>query len=161
MTDEPPPPARARRPVRLLAATALTVWIADRASKLAVIEGLDLAALGRIEVAPPYLVFVMAWNRGVNFGLLGSADMRWLLTGLAVVVSAALAWWSLRRGTAPLLLGAGLVIGGALGNAWDRVQYGAVADFLNMSCCGIDNPFAFNIADVAIVLGALLIAWKA
>ena len=52
-------------------------------------------------------------------------------------------------------------VGGALGNAWDRLQYGAVADFLNMSCCGIDNPYAFNIADVAIFAGAALIALKA
>ena len=57
--------------------------------------------------------------------------------------------------------GAGVVIGGALGNAWDRLQYGAVADFMNMSCCGIDNPYAFNIADVAIFAGAALIALKA
>ncbi len=160
MTDEPPPP-RAARPVRLLAATALAVIIADLASKFLVVEILELPAVRRLEILPPYLVFVYAENRGVNFGLLGSADLRWLLTGLAVTVSIGLAWWSLRRGTAPLLLGAGLVIGGALGNAWDRVRYGAVIDFLNMSCCGINNPFAFNIADVAIVFGALLIAWKA
>jgi signal peptidase II len=50
---------------------------------------------------------------------------------------------------------AGLLIGGALGNVVDRVLYGAVADFLNMSCCGIDNPFAFNVADVAIFVGAI------
>ena len=50
---------------------------------------------------------------------------------------------------------AGLLIGGALGNVVDRVLYGAVADFLNMSCCGIENPFAFNVADVAIFAGAI------
>jgi signal peptidase II len=44
---------------------------------------------------------------------------------------------------------------GALGNVVDRVLYGAVADFLNMSCCGIENPYAFNIADIAIFLGAV------
>jgi signal peptidase II len=50
---------------------------------------------------------------------------------------------------------AGVLIGGALGNVVDRVVYGAVADFLNMSCCGIENPYAFNVADVAIFVGAL------
>ncbi|MDD9978204.1 MAG: signal peptidase II, partial [Boseongicola sp.] len=46
------------------------------------------------------------------------------------------------------------VIGGALGNVIDRVIYGAVADFLNMSCCGFDNPWSFNVADIAIFVGA-------
>ena len=49
----------------------------------------------------------------------------------------------------------GLVVGGALGNVMDRILYGAVADFLNMSCCGIRNPYAFNVADIAIFVGAV------
>lgn len=146
---------------RLLLLVAGVIFVADRASKLAVIDWIALPEIGRLDVSPPYLNFVMAWNRGINFGLGSSADMRWLLVAVAVIISAGLAWWALRRGGAALLWGAGLVIGGALGNAYDRVRYGAVADFLNMSCCGIDNPFAFNIADVAIFAGALLIAYKA
>ena len=59
-------------------------------------------------------------------------------------------------------VGAGLLVGGALGNVIDRLRFGAVADFLNMSCCGIRNPFAFNIADVAIFAGvALLVLYSA
>jgi len=53
-----------------------------------------------------------------------------------------------------LLLACGAIIGGALGNAWDRVVYGAVADYLNVSCCGIVNPYSFNVADVWIFGGA-------
>jgi signal peptidase II len=95
--------------------------------------------------------------------------MRWILILLAVAISVALVWWVRRRGArdegkerAPTLAwGAGIIIGGALGNAVDRLHYGAVADFLNMSCCGIDNPYAFNIADVAIFAGAALVALKA
>ena len=56
-------------------------------------------------------------------------------------------------------ISAGLLIGGALGNAFDRVVYGAVADFLNMSCCGFDNPYAFNVADIAIFAGAIGLAF--
>jgi signal peptidase II len=52
-------------------------------------------------------------------------------------------------------LSAGVLIGGALGNVVDRVAYGAVADFLNMSCCGFENPYAFNVADIAIFAGAI------
>ena len=113
-------------------------------------------------MAPPYLTLLMAWNRGVNFGLGASAMLRWLLVGLALGISAALAIWVLWKARkARVAAGAGLVIGGALGNALDRVQYGAVADFMNMSCCGIQNPYAFNIADTAIFLGAAVIAIRA
>lgn len=52
-------------------------------------------------------------------------------------------------------LSAGMVIGGAVGNVIDRVVYGAVADFLNVSCCGWENPWSFNVADIAIFMGAL------
>lgn len=145
------------------------IFAADRLSKWWVVEWLDLEYLGQIEVLPPYLNFVMAWNPGINFGLFSGFPevMRWLLVVVAVAISTALVWWVHRREArkdrnAPVLAwGAGVVIGGALGNAWDRLQYHAVADFLNMSCCGIDNPYAFNIADVAIFAGAALIALKA
>jgi len=153
------------RPAILLrmAGVAAMIYVADRLSKIAIIEGLDLPHVGRIEVFEPYLVFVMAWNRGINFGI-GASDAdwaRWGLVGLAVAVSLGLAAWVAIWRKAAIAIGAGLVIGGALGNAWDRVIYGAVADFLNMSCCGIQNPYAFNIADIAIFLGAVWIAIRA
>ncbi|HUF87979.1 MAG TPA: signal peptidase II [Thermohalobaculum sp.] len=155
---------------RRMLVVALAVLALDRAIKWWVVEAMDLAHLGRIEVWPPFLNLVMAWNRGINFGIGagGPEVMRWLLLGLAVAISAALALWVRRRAARagagpamPLAWGAGIVIGGALGNALDRLIYGAVADFLNMSCCGIANPYAFNVADVAIFAGAALIAWKA
>ena len=148
-----------------------TVFALDLLSKWLVVEWMDLGHLGRIDVLPPYLNFVMAWNRGINFGIGagGPELMRWILILLALAISVALVLWVRRRGArdegierAPALAwGAGIIIGGALGNAWDRVWYGAVADFLNMSCCGFANPYAFNIADVAIFAGAALIALKA
>ena len=146
---------------RRLAGVAGTVFLLDQALKLWVIHGLALPAVGRIDIAPPYLTLLMAWNRGVNFGIGASADARWLLVGLAVGVSAGLALWALWGRHRRIVTGVGLVIGGALGNALDRVHYGAVADFLNMSCCGLANPYAFNIADVAVFAGALIIAIRA
>ena len=50
---------------------------------------------------------------------------------------------------------ASLVIGGALGNAIDRLLYGAVADFINVTCCGIRNPYSFNLADLFIFIGLI------
>jgi signal peptidase II len=72
------------------------------------------------------------------------------------VISVWVVIW-LRRARRPriVLVSAGLLVGGALGNVVDRIAYGAVADFLNMSCCGIRNPYAFNVADIAIFAGAL------
>jgi signal peptidase II len=115
---------------------------------------LDLKRIGIIEVFPPYLTFLMGWNTGINFGLLSGAGARWLLIAIAVIVSFFLIRWA-RSFTRPMaLVSAGFIVGGALANALDRVIYGAVADFLNMSCCGINNPFAFNLADVFIFAGA-------
>ncbi len=137
--------------------TAAAVFALDQLSKWLVVHWLDLAGRGQIDVLPPLLSFRMAWNRGVNFGLLSDdGDLaRWLLIGLALVIVGWVLWWLRAETRRPALISAGLLIGGALGNVIDRLIYGAVADFLNMSCCGIDNPFAFNIADVAIFLGAI------
>lgn len=154
---------KGRETLRLLLTTAAIVFLVDRLSKWLVVEALDLANRLRIEVLDPFLNFVMAWNTGINFGLGGgdSDVQRWLLVTIALAISLALALWTMRRGEPWLAIGGGIVVGGAIGNAWDRVQYGAVADFLNMSCCGIDNPYAFNVADIAIFGGALVIAVKA
>jgi Lipoprotein signal peptidase len=71
--------------------SALAILIADQASKLYVLRVLDLAEVGRVEVLPPYLVFQMLWNRGINFGLFagGAEALRWGLVALALVISAA------------------------------------------------------------------------
>ncbi|SFS20249.1 signal peptidase II [Yoonia litorea] len=113
-----------------------------------------------VEVFPPFLVLTMAWNRGVNFGLFAEFDMRWVLIGVAFAISIAVVWWLRRSGGSKwVYLSGGLLIGGAMGNVIDRIFYGAVADFLNMSCCGISNPYAFNVADISIFLGAIGLAF--
>lgn len=131
-------------------------WLAlDQLSKLIVVHWMNLAEVGIIPVLPPVLTFVMGWNEGVNFGLGARFDLRWALVGLSLVVAAWLVWWTRRSLGRPLArAAAGLIVGGALGNALDRVVYGAVADFLNVTCCGIANPFAFNVADIGIFVGA-------
>ncbi len=137
---------------------AAAVFLVDRASKIWVVERLDLANRQRIEVADPWFNLTMAWNHGVNFGLfdLGPSGRAWLVAIAAAIVVALLAWVRRSRSWAAAV-GAGAVVGGALGNVWDRLQWGAVADFVNMSCCGIDNPFAFNVADAAIFAGVAVL----
>jgi signal peptidase II len=144
--------------MRIANLTALIVFGIDQLLKIIVVWWLNLAERGEIDVIPPLLNFRMAWNRGVNFGLLsGDADiLRWGLIALALAISLWVWLWVRRDAPSPRTqIMAGLLIGGALGNVVDRVLYGAVADFLNMSCCGIENPFAFNVADICIFLGAI------
>jgi len=129
-------------------------FLADQISKYLVVHFLDLKRLGEIDVIPPYLNFRMAWNEGINFGILDVS--RWFLIALAIGISTWVLVWVYKEGkTRIAYLSAGILVGGALGNVLDRLLYGAVADFLNMSCCGIENPYAFNVADIAIFAGAL------
>lgn len=144
--------------MRVLGLTALATLAVDQASKLFVIFGLDLPNRGELDVIDPLLNFRWAENRGINFGLFSnSADaVRWVLVVLAIVISAWVLRWALRDKFGLWgQISAGLLIGGAAGNVIDRIAYGYVADFLNMSCCGIENPYAFNVADIAIFAGAI------
>lgn len=135
--------------------TAIVVFVLDQLTKLFVVQYLDLKTRQTIVVADPYLNFRMAWNEGINFGVGAGLDMRWALVALAVLISGWIVWWMHRdRPGRWVQISAGLVIGGAIGNVIDRIVYGAVADFLNMSCCGYENPWSFNVADISIFLGA-------
>lgn len=138
--------------------TAALIFGLDQISKFAVVFGLNLVERGEIDVLPPFLVFRMAWNYGVNFGLFsdGTDGMRWVLIAIALAISAwVIHWIRSEKHNWKATVSGGLLVGGALGNVIDRILYGAVADFLNMSCCGIENPYAFNVADIAIFAGAL------
>ncbi len=144
-------------PLLRTAVGAAVAFGLDRLSKILIVHWLDLASVGMIEVQPPYLVFQMAWNKGVNFGFFNDHDSGWGLVVVALVVSLGLAIWVRNERGWPRPLAVGAIVGGALGNALDRVIYGAVADYLNMSCCGIKNPYSFNVADVFIFCGAFLL----
>ena len=139
--------------MRLTLWAGFWVFLVDQATKYVVIHWMNLRERGEIDALAPYLNFRMAWNKGVNFGLF--SGNQWMLIAIAMVISGAILWYarSFQSWFAALFLGS--VIGGAMSNSLDRILYGAVADFLNMSCCGLDNPFAFNVADIFVALGAL------
>ncbi|MFP7569673.1 signal peptidase II [Marivita sp. S2033] len=147
--------------MRLVTLVAFAIFVIDQLTKWWVVHVMDLARRGAIDVFPPYLNFRMAWNTGINFGLLsGNTDWtRWVLISVALGIVLFVLVWMRRSppGRAGLIF-AGLLIGGALGNVVDRVFYGAVADFLNVSCCGLGNPYAFNVADVSVFIGAIGLA---
>ena len=153
---KPKPPARADM--------GLVIWVAaaiiavDQALKYWVVHVLSLDRLREIDVFPPWLNLRMAWNQGVNFGLMASDQnlTRWILIGIAAVICIWVWLWIWRTNAGRLArIAAGLLLGGAIGNVIDRLAYGAVADFLNMSLPGWQNPYSFNVADIAIFAGAI------
>lgn len=145
--------------MRALVWSGLVALLVDQASKYAVVHSMELSRRLAIDVLPPLLNFRYGENTGINFGLFeGESDiMRWVLIVFSVAVAAAVGIWVQRSHSHSTLMQvcAGLLIGGALGNVLDRLVYGYVLDFLNMSCCGINNPFVFNLADVFIFAGAI------
>ena len=143
--------------MRALWIAAALAFAIDQATKYGVIWGLDLIGKRVIEVAPPYLVFVKGLNTGVNFGLFagGSDALRYGLIALAIGLSALVIYWARSFTRRIEFVSAGLLVGGAAGNALDRVFHPGVLDFLNMSCCGIRNPYIFNVADIFIFAGAI------
>lgn len=143
---------------------AIVSFAVDQASKFGITQGLGLTRWGdRYDVWPPFLVFRYAENCGINFGIFSdcSPETALIMIAIAVVISVGITIWALRRRRKELAIAAGILVGGALANAFDRATHGAVIDFLNMSCCGIVNPYSFNVADIAIFLGAIWIAIRA
>lgn len=116
--------------------------------------------LGEPMAVLPHLNWTLAYNYGAAFSFL--ADMggwqRWLFTGLALVISMFLLVWLARlpRGWTAEVVGLNLILGGAIGNAIDRVMAGRVTDFIDVYW-GPWHYATFNVADVAITLGACLL----
>jgi signal peptidase II len=135
---------------------ALVVIVLDQLSKTWMLEGLSLREVGRVLVSPPILNFTYVENTGVSFGLFGGGAARWALSVFSVLVALGLAWWATKATRRTLVAAIGLVIGGAIGNAIDRIQYGYVVDFIDFSGTGV-FPWVFNVADSAITVGVLLL----
>ncbi len=136
---------------------AIAVIGLDQATKLAA----EAALQGRSPLAvTSFFDLRLAYNPGAAFSFLADAGgwQRWFFTALALVVGAVLVVWLARipRGERLLPLSLSLVLGGALGNLIDRLAYGHVIDFLDFHVGNWHWP-AFNIADAAISVGAVLL----
>jgi signal peptidase II len=140
---------------RLGLATVLIVFLADQALKLWLLHGAGLAENGPFDLAP-FLTIVLAWNRGISYGLFqqGTDIGRWLLVVVSFVAAIWLWRWMWRTNERFTVFSLALIIGGALGNGLDRAWYGAVVDFVHLHW-GNFSWYIFNIADVAIVVGVL------
>lgn len=134
---------------------ALLTLIADQASKLFLLFGYDLPVRQPVALTS-FIDLTVEWNRGVSYGLFQQeSDLgRWVLIGISAVAVIVLGIWMCRVKTRVLALSLGLIIGGAIGNAIDRIAYGAVFDFVYFHI-GAVSWYVFNIADAAIVAGVV------
>jgi signal peptidase II len=156
--QEQPRPSYVWGPLtRLGLFTAVAAAAADQASKLWLLFVFDIGARQRVAVAP-FFDLVLVWNKGISYGLFqqeGPAG-QWALL-LVKIVAVLLLWFWLARAKLRLTaVSLGLIIGGALGNAVDRLAYGAVADFVLFHITTATwsfNWYVFNLADAAIVAG--------
>jgi signal peptidase II len=135
---------------------ALAIIAADQAIKYWILYVFNLPMRLSVPVAGPFSL-TMVMNRGVSFGLFRADQdiMRWALVVFSLVVATVLTVWA-RRADRPLLAVAlGMIIGGAIGNAIDRIRFGAVVDFLDFS--RMMFPWVFNVADAGITIGVALL----
>ncbi|CRL96806.1 Lipoprotein signal peptidase [Pseudomonas sp. 24 E 1] len=139
---------------------SLLVLVIDQVSK-AHFEG-TLEMFQQIVVIPDYFSWTLAYNTGAAFSFLadGGGWQRWLFAVIAVVVSAVLVVWLKRLGRDDtwLAIALALVLGGALGNLYDRIALGHVIDFILVHWQNRWYFPAFNFADSAITVGAIMLA---
>jgi len=117
------------------------------------LNGTTLLPLGIASLNLQYTI-----NTGVNFGIAGEASTtrQILLSSVALLICFAIAIWGMRSKQKWAAAAAGLFAGGGLANAYERLAFGGVFDYLNVSTSFFDNPFSFNIADIYIFLGLIL-----
>ena len=140
-------------------AAAAAVFALDRLTKLVVEH--RIAEDAACPVIPGFFDIVRSANRGVAFGIFNDSVVEWrtlalILVNVAAVIAIGVFLWRARQIGAPTLWGLALILGGAAGNALDRIVSGRVTDFLDFYVGGYHWP-AFNAADSAIVIGSGLL----
>jgi signal peptidase II len=145
-------------------AVAVAAAVLDQASKLWLIFVTDLASRAPIALTP-FLDLVLTWNPGISYGLFPQEGPlgQWALLALKVIAVVLLWIWLARASSRLTAVALGLIIGGAIGNAIDRLAHGAVADFVLFHITTGSFNFrwyVFNIADVAIVIGVAALIYE-
>jgi len=136
---------------------ALVSLLLDQASKLWLLSVYHLEERGAVALTP-FFDLILVWNPGISYGLFPQHGEfgQWVLLGFKTVAVVLLWVWLARVSTRWSAISLGLIIGGAIGNAIDRIAYGAVADFAHFHVTTASWNFSwyvFNLADVAIVVG--------
>lgn len=147
---------QARMMMRIGLILAAVLVVLDQLSKWWILE--IVMQPPRVVEVTPFFNLVLAWNRGVSFGMFSSESAYgpWLLAGLAAVIVLGLTFWLARADSRLQAVAMGMIIGGAIGNVIDRLRFGAVVDFLDFYAAGF-HFWAFNVADSAISVGVALL----
>ena len=143
-------------------ALAVVVYGADQWVKWAMIYRLSLRAVRHIDVLP-FFDFTWAENYGVSLGMLtaSSMEMRWILVAVTGLIALTVLVWLMREKARWDIAALGLILGGAMGNIHDRFSVGYVVDYADFHI-GTFRPFLiFNLADVAITIGVVIILARA
>jgi signal peptidase II len=138
-------------------ATAFLTCLLDQASKVWLLSYYELGTRGPVRLGP-FFTLVLTWNTGISYGWLPQEGPfgQWALLAVKLVAVVLLWTWLSRTESRLSAVALGLIIGGAFGNAIDRLIYGAVADFVffHVNTAGWSfDWYVFNLADVAIVAG--------
>ena len=138
---------------------AVIVCLLDQAAKLYLLFVFDLAANGPVRLGP-FFDFVLTRNTGISYGLFQSQGPlgQWVLLGFKAAAVLLLWIWLAHAKDRLTALSLGLIVGGAVGNAIDRLAYGWVADFVFFHISTANwrfNWYVFNLADIAIVAGVI------
>lgn len=136
---------------------ALIVFGIDQLHKYWMLDVYEIIEKAPVRITS-FFNLVMVWNTGVSYGLFSTHLQEWLIALTLAIVLLLWVWaCGARRAIAAAALG--LVIGGALGNAYDRLTRGAVADFFHFHYQSF-SWYVFNVADVAIVAGVALLMYE-
>ena len=138
----------------MIFAAAFIVFVLDRITKVMALK--LLSGSGSVKVVPDIFHLTLVFNNGTAFGLLKDQNTFFILTSFLIVAAILFYIWKKRIEDLALSFAAGLILGGAAGNLFDRINFGGVVDFLDFRIWPV-----FNVADSCITAGILLVAWKA
>jgi signal peptidase II len=139
-------------------ALAAVIAVLDQLSKWYVTGPLALREVGQIKLLP-FFDLTYTENRGISLGMLQASnmEMRWLLVLMTLVIASVVLVWLMRERKLGDILGLALILGGAIGNIFDRWTLGYVVDFADLHIGGFRPFLIFNIADAAITIGVVII----
>ena len=132
------------------------IFILDRLSKIIIIKLSE--PLGELNIsATSFINFNLTWNEGIGFGLLSFDDKFYynLITLLIAVITSIIIWLA-NKSKGVEKLGFLMIVGGSLGNLFDRIYYSSVPDFIDISINNF-HWFIFNVADIFITIGVILL----
>ncbi len=140
----------------VIAALALGI---NEVSKWWLLKIYDIDSRGIVTITP-FFDLTLIWNKGVSYGLFQQETVigRYFLIGITLLIAGFLVVWLMRVRSFLIAAAIGLILGGALGNVIDRIQYGAVADFFSFHFRGF-YWYVFNVADIWVVAGAGLLIY--